>query len=516
MTSPTEKLAQSLERLQFLESEHGTPAIRSRNLLRADRERLLKHGFIQEVMKGWYIPTRPDQAGGESTAWYACYWSFCASYLNERFGAAWCLSPEQSLTLYAGQRSVPKQLLVRAEKAGNNLLQLPHGTSILDIQASLPEKEHFVQYEGLNLFSLESALVATGPDYYRQFPTDARAALSMVKHSSKILAQLLNGGHSSIAGRLAGAFRNVGRQRVADDISSTMEAAGFQIRETDPFAECSPLRFAPRETVPHINRIKLLWQNMREPVIGHFPQAPGIPKEVKAYLKEVADVYTTDAYNSLSIEGYQVTQDLIERVRSGRWNPDKHEADRAHRDAIAARGYWQCFQRVYASVESVLQGQNAGAVADHKHGLWYRELFALSVNAGLLQPSDLAGYRNGPVFIRGSMHVPIRAEALPDVMTTYFELLAAEENPAVRVVLGHFFFVYIHPYFDGNGRIGRFLMNVMLASGGYPWTVIPVAKRKTYMDALEAASVGQDIVPLTRFIAGLVAANDSAALASSR
>jgi hypothetical protein len=36
----------------------------------------------------------------------------------------------------------------------------------------------------------------------------------------------------------------------------------------------------------------------------------------------------------------------------------------------------------------------------------------------------------------------------------------------VRVVLGHFIFVYIHPYMDGNGRMGRFLMNVMLAGGG--------------------------------------------------
>ncbi|MBK8662211.1 MAG: Fic family protein [Ignavibacteriales bacterium] len=34
---------------------------------------------------------------------------------------------------------------------------------------------------------------------------------------------------------------------------------------------------------------------------------------------------------------------------------------------------------------------------------------------------------------------------------------------------------------DGNGRIGRFLMNVMLASGGYPWTTIPLQKRDEYM-----------------------------------
>ena len=58
---------------------------------------------------------------------------------------------------------------------------------------------------------------------------------------------------------------------------------------------------------------------------------------------------------------------------------------------------------------------------------------------------------------------------------------------------------------DGNGRCGRFLMNLMMAAGGYPWTVVPLAKRDEYMDALEQASVGQNIVPFTRFIAGLAA-----------
>ena len=79
-----------------------------------------------------------------------------------------------------------------------------------------------------------------------------------------------------------------------------------------------------------------------------------------------------------------------------------------------------------------------------------------------------------------------------------------QDSGVVRIVLGHFLFVYIHPYFDDNGRMGRFIMNVMMASAGYPWTVIPVQRRLEYMQALESASVDGDIVPFTRFIASLL------------
>lgn len=89
-------------------------------------------------------------------------------------------------------------------------------------------------------------------------------------------------------------------------------------------------------------------------------------------------------------------------------------------------------------------------------------------------------------------------------MPAFFDLLAEEDNPAARVVLGHFIFVYIHPYFDGNGRMGRFIMNLMMASGGYSWTVVPVERRDEYMQALEAASVQQDIKPFTEFLASLL------------
>ena len=51
-------------------------------------------------------------------------------------------------------------------------------------------------------------------------------------------------------------------------------------------------------------------------------------------------------------------------------------------------------------------------------------------------------------------------------------------------------------------RVGRSLMNTMMASGGYTWRVIPVTDRNAYLNALEKASVGEDIVPFADFFAG--------------
>ena len=52
--------------------------------------------------------------------------------------------------------------------------------------------------------------------------------------------------------------------------------------------------------------------------------------------------------------------------------------------------------------------------------------------------------------------------------------------------------------------MGRFILNAMLASGGYNWTVVPVERRKEYMKALEKASVEGDISEFTKVIASLV------------
>jgi Fic family protein len=503
MGTPSEKLAQSLKALKILQ-DTGVLAIRSRDLTRTHRQRLLANGFIREVMKGWYIASRPAETAGESSAWYASYWAFCAAYLQIRFGDAWCLSPEQSLMLHGGNWTVPQQLLVRAPEKGSNKSQdLMCDTSLFTLRIGIPGTSEIEIKEGLRVFSLSAALVQSAPGCYRQDAIDVRTALSMISDASAVLPQLLGGGHTRSAGRLVGAFRNIGRERIADDILKTMRAADHEVREIDPFAEKLPFNIATRETSPYVNRIRLMWQMMRESIQASELEVTAQKIKFSDYLKNVDDIYVTDAYHSLSIEGYQVTLELINKVKEGNWRPDTDAADQELHNALAARGYWEAFQLVKESVAKVLQGEEPGDVVDHSHADWYRSLFAPSVVAGIIKPADLAGYRNRPVYIKQSRHVPPNYEAVRELMPVFYDLLKDEVSAESRIILGHFIFVFIHPYVDGNGRMARFLMNVMRAAAGYPWLVIPVEERDHYMKALEEASVKQNVLPFTKFIARL-------------
>lgn len=500
MPSAAEKLASSLEELETLQSG-GSIALRSKDMSRTHRERLLKAGFLKEVMKGWYIPSRPDENAGESTAWYTSFWGFCAQYLSDRFGDDWSLSPEQSLIIHAGNTTVPAQLLVRAVKGGNSKTDLPHNTSLFETRATIASDEALEIVDNLRLFSVEDALILVPEVFFQNHPTEARTVLAMMPDASPLLGKLLDGGHTRAAGRLAGAFRSIGSEKVADEILAAMKAASHDVREINPFEQSILVPNAGRITSPHVHRIRLKWESMRDDVIDLFPKAQPITNDIDAYLKQIDEIYVTDAYHSLSIEGYRVSPELIDKVRSGTWNPELDEQDRALKDALAARGYWEAFQRVKESIRAVLEGADAGEVVERDLSDWYRNLFAPSVTAGILKASQLAGFRSSTVYIRQSQHVPMSPEAVRDCMPVFFDLLKAEDDPTVRIVLGHFIFVFIHPFLDGNGRIARFLMNVMMAAAGQPWTVIKLEQRAAYMAALETASVKEDIRPFAAFLA---------------
>lgn len=287
----------------------------------------------------------------------------------------------------------------------------------------------------------------------------------------------------------------------ADQIIKRMKLADYDVRERDPFDDMIAMPQIQQGVSPLVGRIQNAWIGQREVIIELFPKEEPLPEDAEAYLAAVDEIYVNDAYNSLSIEGYKVTEDLIEKVRSGTFDPKENPDDQNDRDALAARGYWQSFQSVRASIGRIIGGEEGALVAGQDHDEWYAQLFQPSVDAGILRAGVLAGFRNHPVFLRGSRHTPPRGAALADGMQELFEQLQAEKSAAVRAVFGHWLMGYIHPYPDGNGRMARFLMNTMLASGGQPWTIIRLEDRARYMQSLEAASTEFNIRPFAELVA---------------
>lgn len=499
MATPHERLASSLTELERLQRD-GRRVFRSDELTRVHRERLLQQRFLQEVMRGWLICTDPDGRPGDSTPWYVALWEFCTRYCEERFGENWHLGAEQSLLLHAENTVVPTQVLIYSPKGSNNSVSLLFGTSLYDFKEKAPPpKTEFVVRDGLRLFSLEAGLRRVPPAFFTRSPIEAQACLSAVRDPSPLLALLLEGGHSVVAGRLAGAFRRIGRGDVADEIVAGMTAATYRIAETDPF-DGQAVSAATRNEPAIVGRLRAMWGAARSVVLEQFPAPPGLPADPTVHLERIDAIYVSDAYHSLSIEGYRVTPELIERVRSGAWDPKGNERDRKDADALAARGYWQAFQAVKATVAGILAGGDAAALCEPGVRVWYREMFQPGIAAGAVPVTAMAGYRTGPVYLRTSRYIPPRAEALRDAMAGLFALLREEPEPAVRAVLGHWMLGFIHPFPDGNGRSARFLMNAMLASGGYPWTIIRHEDRAAYLEALDRASIDMDLRPFAGFV----------------
>lgn len=512
LISPAQRiLAESLKFLKQIQ-DAGKTVVRSSDLSRVQRESLVKNGFLRPIVKGWYMPGKPVEGEGDSTPWYASMQGFIQGYCNERFGTEWHVSPEYSLLLHAANTNVPKQIVVHSPLAKNGLLNLPNDCSIVDYKAKdfAPEAK-VVIVTGIRVIALPLALTRAVEAFYKNYAQDAQIALHQLRDASDLNRELIEGGRSLVAGRLAGALRAVGRPNLADDVLATMRAAGYTVNETNPFAAALPNLTFTRAQSPYVLRMRLMWQSMRETVLDSFPPEPGIPSNINSFMMAVEERYQADAYHSLSIEGYRVSTELIKKVATGDWNPDENSSDSESKNAMAAHGYWLAHNEVKDTIKRVFSGTNPGDTFNQDHTSWYRKLFTPNVDAGFLRATDLAGYRNDKVFIRNASHVPPSQDAVRDMMPELCDLLEGESSAAVRAVLGHFLFVFIHPYFDGNGRLGRFLMNTMLASGGFPWTIIRLEQRKQYMAALDAASSRGEIRPFAKLVAGSMKAGQNQA-----
>lgn len=120
---------------------------------------------------------------------------------------------------------------------------------------------------------------------------------------------------------------------------------------------------------------------------------------------------------------------------------------------------------------------------------WHRELFKES-------KPDIAGkIRETQVKIAGSKFVPplpVEVYLLLKEFFRWYNKNKNKVNPVELAALAHLKLVTIHPFYDGNGRISRLVMNFILNKNKYPMMIIPYENRNSYYNALEKSQIKKD------------------------
>jgi Fic family protein len=181
-------------------------------------------------------------------------------------------------------------------------------------------------------------------------------------------------------------------------------------------------------------------------------------------------------YHSTAIEGNTLTQSetqivLEKGITIGGKSLVEHLEVIGHRDALEfvrelAQARARLDARTLREIHSlVMKGQGNGSVGA------FRRIDVMAAGTEYRYPSALL--------------VPERMEEFlgwwnaPDL-----------EHAVLRASEAHLRFVTIHPFHDGNGRVGRLLLNLALIQAGYPGAVIPVERRAEYIGALQQAQTG--------------------------
>lgn len=195
-----------------------------------------------------------------------------------------------------------------------------------------------------------------------------------------------------------------------------------------------------------------------------------LPLTVVAELKKLYDVKFT--YNSNAIEGNTLTQSetalvLETGITIGGKTLREHLEVIGHKDAIDY-------------IEALAQQETTIGEWEIKqiHNLILRSI----------APKEAGRYRQLDVRAVGTDYVYPPHYMLPELMTRFVAWLNSTEaktsHSLTYATEAHLRFVSIHPFRDGNGRIGRLLMNLLLLRAGYPIVVISNQTRKAYIDAI--------------------------------
>jgi Fic family protein len=210
-------------------------------------------------------------------------------------------------------------------------------------------------------------------------------------------------------------------------------------------------------------------------------------------LKKIRERFEIEmAYNSNAIEGNSLTlKETYWVIREGITIKDK-----PLKDHLEAKNQQEALEYLYELVEHGKKNTISEVLIKQLHSLVVRDT-----------ERDVAGkYRDGDVIIAGSSHRPPGHLEVPPKMQELVTWLAdsREKYHAVELAaLLHHKLVFIHPFWDGNGRLARLAMNIQIMEAGFTLAIILKNDRKRYYRVLGEADEGR-YGPLCEFVAQAV------------
>jgi len=202
-----------------------------------------------------------------------------------------------------------------------------------------------------------------------------------------------------------------------------------------------------------------------------------------------------DAYHSTTMEGYRISREVSDAIVRGEPLPDGPQDQKTLEAAMAVQGYTIAYGIVLERARRQDPVDTALILDLHE------ALFRPSVDAGLADTAALRGWRCDRVGLQGWRYVPPNAKKVPDLIGGLERFAARGDlDPVTRALLVHLEFVTIHPFMDGNGRIGRLLMNHALLTAGLPWVTIRSDERVPFFKSIEKAQVDEEIGPFVEFL----------------
>ena len=200
----------------------------------------------------------------------------------------------------------------------------------------------------------------------------------------------------------------------------------------------------------------------------------------KTVLKKIREHFQLEmTYNSNAIEGNTLTlRETALVLQEGFTVKGK-----TLKDHLEAKNQKEALEFLYELIDFEKQNTFSEKLIREVHSLIVKE-----------SDAELAGkYRDGNVMITGADHNPPEAFQVKQEMNELIKWIDKNKtlfHPVELAALVHHKLVFIHPFWDGNGRAARIIMNIFIMQAGYPLTVILKNDRKRYYRVLSEADKG--------------------------